>query len=110
MLIGTVGVAPGSYTFNVPRNLNGLGDCVQQPNGPINYGLPAWGWYDQPNATYSNYFLVDSQPHGQSVDPYGTDSQLKGLGAVDPGILTVGLLSLGAIGIALHFLTRKKRR
>lgn len=116
-LNGTVGVAPGSYTLQL-----GAPPCVDDINGPVAYGQPMRGWYDSATATYLSYFAPPPPPMmpataGPSVllDPYGTDSQLKGLrglrdaltiGGVRVDLLAlVGTLALG-IGLAIHHFTK----
>jgi hypothetical protein len=153
MLMGTVGVAPGTYTLQfggiihggAPKLL-GLGDagpvdaypapevasCVVDQNGPVHYGMPAWGWYDEPSAWYNQQFSSaattaacsscvmpplpggGTMPDGSAaMNPYGTQSQLKGFSdyATVFGVRLdiLGLMIAGALGIGLalhHFAKR----
>lgn len=130
----TVGVAPGSYTLTVPPNIKQLGDCVVDTNGPFGYGLYAHGWYDAPSAWYDAQFVAPATnmgsivpgsistapPPGTTVnvplDPYGTDSTLKGLAAsmtfLGIRVDVLGIMAAAALGIGLvvHHFAKPKRR
>ncbi len=129
------GVAPGSYTLQL--GAPAVPSCVDDVNGPVNYGMPAWFWYDSVNAWYDAQFPSNgvgtlpipvlpppAPPVGPAfpvktavpLDPYGTDSTLRGLrGFRDaPTIAGVRIDVLGivvgaALGIGLlvsHFAKR----
>jgi len=117
----TVGVSPGSYTLR----LGGLGDSVQPPcvndvNGPVSYGVPAYYWYETPSAWYTNQFIdpmtgqtLTPSPaspscncSGQPLNPYGTESELQGLRDTTPPTQISWLILIatiaGAVGGAMY--------
>ena len=70
MMPQTVGVSPGSYTIRLGSG--GLGDpqCPPDEMSTGEWGVPMIGWYS-PDFMQSNETAL--------LDPYGTDSTLKGL-------------------------------
>lgn len=138
MLFGTVGVAPGTFTLNVPGGGSAhlLGpnsvygdDCRDDINGPYGYGQPARGWYDRASCWYDAQFLAPvpgcSTSGGATMsqgdvllDPYGTDSHLKGVSLADAMTIAgmrVDILGLAAaavlgIGFTIHHFAKPRAR
>lgn len=99
---------------------------VKDINGPIGYGLPAWGWYETPSAWYTSQFSAPTAlapaaaspstsgsgcccNQGAIMDPYGTDSSLHGFGAAPVVPLILFLLTIGgAIGGAYYASKKNK--
>jgi len=93
MMRGTVGVAPGSYTLQLgapmtyapnswQMNMTPI-PCPPDEVGTAAYGVPSWNWYGYtlpPIQTAAQASSIVMQP----LNPYGTQSILKGLGAVLP--------------------------
>lgn len=137
----TVRVAPGSYTLQLggagavadvpPLGTCAPDQCIEQPNGPIAWGLPAWGWYDDAISWYDAQFINSgaitvypmtpaATPAGAvPLDPYGSDAELKGLRDVTPPpttflgynlstLFTVGALAAGAV--ILYNVFKKKSK
>ena len=97
-LKGTVGVAPGTFTLQ-------LGGCGVDVDGPVSVGVPSRTWYDsvQVPATAGPTVKV-------AVDPYGTDSALKGppmLGSVRLDILGIIAAIAVGIGFTIHHLAKR---
>ena len=108
-LRGSVGVAPGSYTLQLGAPAEPA--CVTDVNGPFGYGLPARGWYDEPSTWYTSQFTTAVAPatatdgccqQPVALDPYGTDSQLKGLGDATTTIFGIAMLvELAGLGLGI---------
>ena len=104
---GTVGVAPGSYTLQLGAPVV----CPPDGWGTGAYGVPRVGWYNVPNNWYG---ISPPSNAGQAyalLDPYGTDSTLRGLRDTAPptfaGIrldvlgAVLGVIAVTAVGIGL---------
>jgi hypothetical protein len=115
-LRGTVGVAPGTYTLQlgapvmplVPPPPNSwqlnlpTAPCPPDGWGTGAYGVPRVGWYDVPNQ-----LVVTNQSPSQAasdlLNPYGTESQLKGVDDGPSLMATVySLLSIASGAVSAY--------
>lgn len=104
-LRGTVGVAPGSFTLQLGAPMV----CPPDGWGTGAYGVPRVGWYDLPNNWYGISPPQDANAAYRLLDPYGTDSALKGLRDAAPPTFAgirldvlgamLGVIAVAAIGI-----------
>lgn len=127
MLFGTVGVAPGSFTFNQGGQL--LGPCAEDVDGPYGYGLPSRHRYEAASNWYTCQFAAvppmgcgpapvpSTAGPNLTLDPYGTDSTLKGDFADAATFAGIRLDVLGIVagiavgaGLLIHRLAKPKRR
>jgi hypothetical protein len=128
MMFGTVGVAPGSFTFNSGGQLLG---CAEDSDGPYGYGLPSRHRYEAASHWYNCQFAsIPQKGCGRAptpsaagpditLDPYGTDSTLQGRSLADAATFmgirldVLGVVAAAAVGIGLavsHFAKKPRRR